>query len=424
MERATAASIRERWGWIVIAVLVGTSVAILPHMNWRIPAASKEAGSAGPAVGMPGAPPTSAEGLRRRIDEMERRLADRPQDQGASILLADALLRQARVTGEGRLSARSASLLTSVLKESPADYDALRLLGVANLSQHRFREALEIGRRARNLRPDDASVYGVVGDASLELGDYDAAFEAFDTMIRLRPGAAAYARVAYARELQGNLTGALKAMEMAREASSAHDPEALAWYGAQVGDLYMKLGRPDQAEREFRRAAFAFPDYPFAVAGIARLAVARGDREQALAIYLDQLKRAPTLDLAARIGDLYAQTGRHPEAERYYQLAEDLAGPAAFPTEATLALFLAEHDRKLDEAVRIAEAVAAIRHDIFTDDALAWAYFKVGRIDDARVASARALRTGTREERILSHAEQIRAAAGRRVKAASPAGHS
>ena len=44
-----------------------------------------------------------ADGLRQRISEMENRLQDRPQDAGAAVLLADALLRQSRVTGDGRL---------------------------------------------------------------------------------------------------------------------------------------------------------------------------------------------------------------------------------------------------------------------------------------------------------------------------------
>jgi hypothetical protein len=95
--------------------------------------------------------------------------------------------------------------------------------------------------------------------------------------------------------------------------------------------------------------------------------VARGDRDGALTMYLDQLKRTPTLDLAARIGDLYTGGGDGATAERYYQLAEDLAGPAVVQTEPALALFLLEHDRKLDDATKIAKAVASMRHDIFTE---------------------------------------------------------
>ena len=112
---------------------------------------------------------------------------------------------------------------------------------------------------------------------------------------------------------------------------------------------------------------------------------------------------ARTPDLAARIGDLYEQMGRHEEAERQYALAES-GWRVDAPEPKNLARFLADHDRKLSEAVTIAEAAAAERHDIFTNDALAWAYYKVGRIDDAFAASERALRTGTRDERVRSHA--------------------
>ncbi|MEO7156750.1 MAG: hypothetical protein ABI039_04260 [Vicinamibacterales bacterium] len=244
----------------------------------------------------------------------------------------------------------------------------------------------------------------------IELGDYDQAFAAIDAMAAMRPSAGAYARVAYARELRGDLAGALQAMHMAADATTPQDPEAQAWYASQIGELSLRMGKTDDAEREYQRAESVFPDYRLAMVGHGKVKVARGDRDGALAIYLEQMKQAPTLDLAARIGDLHAQTGDSIEAERYYQLAEDLAGPAIAQTEATLALFLAEHDRKLPEAVKIAEAVARIRHDLFTDDALAWAYYKTGRVEDAFVVSQRALRTGTQDPTILAHAAQIRRA--------------
>jgi hypothetical protein len=57
--------------------------------------------------------------------------------------------------------------------------------------------------------------------------------------------------------------------------------------------------------------------------------------------------------------------------------------------------------------VTIAEGAAALRDDIFTDDALAWAYFKAGRVAEAKIAIARALRTGTRDAIIRGHAAAI-----------------
>jgi len=417
-EPIPANSMRTRPEWIVAAILTAAMAAILPHVRWRETRDPAEPMSIAPAVGMPGAPTTSAEGLARRISEMEKRLQETPRDNGAAVLLADALLRQSRVTGDGRLPARAGSLLTSVLKDTPGHYDALRMLGAVYLSQHRFRDAQEVGRRARDLRPSDAWNYGVIGDAAIELGEYEDAFAAFDQMVSIRPSAAGYARVAYARELRGNLTGALQAMQMAGQATSAQDPEARAWYAAQAGELYLRMGHLEDAEREYRRAAFLFPNHPFAIIGQGKVEAARGNREGARAIFLEQFHRIPTLDLAARIGDLYAQGGDSAEAERYYQLGEELAGPGIAQTEANLALFLAEHNRKLPESVTIAESVAATRHDIFTQDALAWAYYKTGRLDKALAASRRALRTGTRDERILSHAAAIRAALGKAVTAA------
>lgn len=138
-----------------------------------------------------------------------------------------------------------------------------------------------------------------------------------------------------------------------------------------------------------------------------KVKAARGDHAGALDVYLEQLKRSPALDLAARIGDLYVQQGNPAQAEHYFRLAENLAGPAIAQTEPNLAAFLAEHDRRLADAVQSAEAVSAMRHDIFTADALAWAYFKTGRLEDARTASQRALRTGTRDAQILRHASEI-----------------
>src|SRR5215470_10632216 len=288
--------------WIAAAVLVGIAAAAVPNLIRRSPAHRPAATSIGPAVGMPGAPPTSAAGLQQRITDMEDRLRQHPDDPSAAVLLADALLRQARATTDPRPTSRASEVLKAVLKEDPVQYDALRMLGAIDLSQHRFRDALSIADRARELRPTDAWNFGVMGDALIELGEYDKAFQAFDTMMSIRPSAAAYARVSYARELRGNLKGALQAMEFAEKSTSPQDPEAQALYATQTGELYLRMGTLDESDRAFRRAAFVFPHYPPAVVGQGKVKVARGDRDGALALYIDQIRRTPTLDLAGRIG--------------------------------------------------------------------------------------------------------------------------
>jgi tetratricopeptide (TPR) repeat protein len=326
-------------------------------------------------------------------------------------MLADALVRETRITGNAGLAIEAEAALERALVGDPANYDANRALGSLLLSQHRFREAIGVAEQNRAARPYDAINYGVIGDGHLELGEYDEAFAAFDTMMSLRPSAASYARVAYARELQGNLDGAIQAMKLAADATPPDDPEALAWHHAQVGDLYVRLGKLHDAEAAYVAASHAFPGHPFAMLGYVRLLTLRGERSSALALLQELARTAPTPDLAARTGDLLAQLGRHDEAERQYALAE-----AAWRTDApepkNLARFLADHDRRISDALAIAEKAAAERHDIFTEDALAWACYKAGRIAAAREAIALALRTGTKDADILAHAKAIQAAAG------------
>jgi len=396
---------------VPVAIIVAVA-AMVAYANWRDVQRSKRPHTSGSLIGTQGAPMTSREDLDARIRDMESRLAANPDDNGAAVLLADALLRQTRVTGNPGLAIKAERVLTRVLNDEPGSYDANRMLAALYLSQHRFREALAVGEKNRDARPADPINYGVIGDAHLELGEYDEAFAAFDTMMQTRPSAAAYARVAYARELQGNLAGAIESMTLAADATSPTDPEGLAWTRAQLGDLYFQLGKLHEAKVAYASASQAFPGHPFAVTGYAKVIASEGDRGGALELLRGAAAKSPTPDLFARMGDLLEQLGRHEEAERQYGLAE-----AAWRTEApepkNLARFLADHDRKIDEAVAIAEKAAAERRDIFTEDALAWAYFKAGRLADARTAMAQALRTGTRDAGIRSHAQAIEASAPR-----------
>ena len=118
-----------------------------------------------------------------------------------------------------------------------------------------------------------------------------------------------------------------------------------------------------------------------------------------------RLKDAPRADDFALAGDVMRALGRAGEADRHYRQAE-AAWRSDTPEPARLARFLADRGRA-DEAIRLAEAAMTARRDIFTADALAWAYFRAGRLEDARNAMREARRTGTRNREILRHAKAI-----------------
>src|SRR5262245_8497096 len=124
----------NRLSWVIVAGLIGAVAGAAPHLIRRQSAHRQTPINVGPAVGMPGAPPTSASGLQERIKDMEKRLHDAPSDVRAAVLLADALLRQARATNDGRPTGRASQVLKSVLTEDPIQYESLRMLGAIDLS--------------------------------------------------------------------------------------------------------------------------------------------------------------------------------------------------------------------------------------------------------------------------------------------------
>jgi tetratricopeptide (TPR) repeat protein len=406
LRRGQATPWRSVSGNVVAVVLLGIVVAVIVRANVQKLAWPRTGADVAPVD--PGRATTSRDGLQRTIDATQDRLRRNPTDAQAAVSLADALLRQARVSGNAGLAAVAEQALLRVLKDDPLEYDARRMLAAVYLSEHRFREAIREAARAREQRPADDWNYGVLGDGHLELGEYDQAFAAFQHMMDLRPTAGAYARAAYAFELRGQLERALEAMRLSTDATAPNDPESLAWHHAQMGDLHRQLGHLDAAEFEYRWAERTFPDHPFASAGIARLQAARGDRQGAAAAYERAMSRSPSPDAAERLGDLYMALGRSREASQQYALAE--AGwRFDAPQPAALARFLADHDRSIGEAVQLAERTAADRQDIFTEDALAWCYFKAGRLADAEAAMKQARRTGTKDRSILAHAAAIAA---------------
>ena len=359
---------------------------------------------------------TSRETLDSTIVGLRARIAAAPTDAAAAVTLADALLRQTRVSGNAGLAQEAERALLAVLQHDPERYDARRMLAATYLSEHRFADALREAERCRTMRSNDEWVHGVIGDAHIERGEYETAFDAFDRMAALKPTAAAYARIAYARELQGDLEGSLHAMQMATESTSPHDPESLAWHHAQLGHLHLEMGQLGSARREFLHAAHVFPGHPFATAGLARVAAAEGDFRLALDTVMTIVSTAPTPADLAFAGDMLAALGDKDAAEQKYRLAE-AAWRTDAPEPSRLARFLAEHGRHLDEAIAIGERARVDRNDIFTADALAWAYFQTGRLDRANTAMALALRTGSRDRVIRFHAAAIARASGQMSKA-------
>lgn len=356
-----------------------------------------------------------------RISAAQSKIKQSPDEPDGYNLLASAYSQKARETGDFSLNAKADEALTRSLEVAPDNYDALKLRAKLLLTYHRFADALEVARRAQAMRPQDHDVYGALTDALVELGDYEEAVRAAQSMVNLRPDTASYSRISYLRELHGDTEGAIEMMTTAVKAASPQDPENLAWCRVQLGNLLLNGGRPSEAEREFDKALQTFPDYRMALEAKARARIAAGDLESAISIYRREQERDPnSADAALALGDLYAKQGQAEEAQRQYAHFESLERKNAVMENDWhhLVYFWADHNQNLDEALTLARQARTKRADIHTCDALAWTLFKQGQFSEAKTSIDEATRLGTRDARILYHAGLIYNELGERQKAA------
>jgi tetratricopeptide (TPR) repeat protein len=353
------------------------------------------------------------------VDELVARVEANPEDAEGLTLLGLAYQQRARETGDPGFYPRSEAALERALRLVPDNDLALTGLAALAASRHRFAASLELARRARSLNPDAAVVHGIEGDALVELGRYGEAFAAFDRMAALKPSLAAYARIAYARELIGRPRAAIAAMTMAVDAGSANAENA-AWTLVQLGKLYFDEGRPHRAARHYRAALARFPGYHHALAALARAEAARGLYGAAVALYRRALDTVPLPEYAAGLGETLAAAGRKREAREAYALVDvmqKLLEANGVRTELETAVFDLDRGRNLGAALARAREAYAVRRSIAAEDTLAWALYRNGRCRAALTLSNRALRLGTRDALKLFHRGMIDRCLGRRAEA-------
>jgi tetratricopeptide (TPR) repeat protein len=353
------------------------------------------------------------------VAQLQQAIRLRPGDAQSYALLGLAYQQRARETGDPSYYPRSGAALARALKLHPGDLLATSGLGSLALSRHDFRGALAYGRRALRRSPTTARTYGVIGDALVELGRYREAFAAFDTMARLRPSLAAYARVSYARELLGHTRDARAAMELALDAASGQ-AEPLAWTHVQLGKLAWSTGDGETATHEYREALAALPGYVYALDALAQVEGARGHLRRAIALEREAVDRTPLPQFVATLSDLYRLAGDARRARRQTALVEvirRLLVANGVRTDLETALFQVDHGIRLRQSLALARRARAERPSIDGDDVLAWALARNGRCAEALPYSRLALHLGTRDALKEFHRGMIERCLGHHVAA-------
>ena len=195
--RARTTRVRRRIAF-VLAALVG-ALAVTLGGGWRGGDATARTAERVDVASL--VEQFSAGSSRSVVQRLEADVARFPDDARALTLLGLGYQQIARETADASWLPRSQEALSRAVAADPED--ALAVSGLAQLAvtQHRFRSAIPLARRALRLAPDSTVALGALGDAFVATGRYGAAFRVYDRLAGMGPSVGAYARVATARQL-------------------------------------------------------------------------------------------------------------------------------------------------------------------------------------------------------------------------------
>jgi tetratricopeptide (TPR) repeat protein len=352
-----------------------------------------------------------------RIKLFEGWVAADPASIGNKTLLASAYVQKTRETTDFSYLNRASQLIQQVLAEKP-DYQARKLRTLIELNLHHFTQAAEYARELTRANPGDPQNWGSLGDALIEMGEYDAGREAFQKMLAIRANLFSLNRMAYYRFITGDVESAISMMRDAVSAGSnaaATVAENKAWCLVELGNMLFKTGQLVEAAAAYREAIAVFPTSHAAYAGLGAVQAGQGTLNDAVASYKHAQSITPMVQYAGALQDLYAELGRSAEAKQQAALVDvtaKLEAAAGQSANRTLALIYANQERALDESLQLARADLQIRHDVYTQDALSWALYKNHQYHEAAAASEQALKLGTPEALFFYHAGMIAHALG------------
>ena len=275
-------------------------------------------------------------------------------------------------------------------------------------TQHRFKEALELLKKASDIGEKQQTTYKMLFDVYLELGDTTNAEKHlnnikdpndFDYLIRLSKWL----------DHNGDLFAAIRFMKKAtQKAIQINDKNLLLWSYSNLADFYGHAGNIKASYQHYLKALAISPDYTYALKGIAWIVFSHEKNpSEALRIIEAIAQKKNTPDLLLLKADIAAYENKSDNSylEQYLKIVEHKNYGEMYNSYTVN--ILSERPETIENAINIAQREIKNRTTPQSYDLLAWAYYKKGKYKEALQIVRNHIEDKTFEPMVRYHMAEI-----------------
>ncbi|SIR41492.1 tetratricopeptide repeat protein [Maribacter ulvicola] len=255
------------------------------------------------------------------------------------------------------------------------------------ISQHRFKEALELAKAAEAIGGDKTETQRLFFDVHMELGNYQLA-EAYLDSLKNMSDFGYMIRVAKWNDYKGDLDTTINFMEKAkRKAELSKNKELMLWSYTNLGDYYGHAGRIADSYQHYLKALEIDHNNAYAKKGIAWIVFSNDKNTEEAIRILDSVTKTNNAPdyflLKAEIAD-YAGNDliRTKNLDEYFTRVKDKAYGDMYNAY-NLDLYIGE-TKQYDSALLLAQREVGNRPTPESYSWLGYSYLKNGNIEQAK----------------------------------------
>jgi predicted Zn-dependent protease len=199
-------------------------------------------------------PATANDPSVRRVDSLRKQLAARPDDVALRLEIAHRYFGLAMAQGDPRYVGYATAAIGPLEKLAPSNASYWLVKGQLQQYGHDFSGALASLKKASELDPQSPEPVAWRAAIDMVQARYADALTECARLEKLAHPLYAQGCTAYAQAATGHLRAAYDALEKALAASTDVPPELELWTRTRLAEMAIRLQRPDEAEKHFKKA--------------------------------------------------------------------------------------------------------------------------------------------------------------------------